>query len=76
MQLTSAYLSNRFLLFNLAEVPALISMHVAVKALSSEDSSFGIDPSLKRHRLVHNGRFPNLEALYYSLNVVSSTEIS
>ena len=34
-----------------------------------------IDPFTKCHRLVHNGGFPKFEALYYSLNMVSSTEI-
>ena len=33
-----------------------------------------IDPFPKRHKLVHNARFSNFEALYYSLNVISSTE--
>ena len=31
-----------------------------------------IDPFPKRHRLVHNGGFPNSEALYCSLIMVSS----
>ena len=35
-----------------------------------------INPFPKRHKLVHNGRFPKFEALYCSLNMVSSTEIS
>ena len=35
-----------------------------------------IDLFPKRHRLVHNGGFPNFEALYCSLNMVNSTEIS
>ena len=35
-----------------------------------------IDPFPTRHRLVHNGRFANFEALYHSLNVISSIEIS
>ena len=35
-----------------------------------------IDPFPKRHRLVHNGEFPKFEVLYYSLNMVSLTEIS
>ena len=35
-----------------------------------------IDPFPKRHRLVHNGGFPKFEALYCSLNMVISTEIS
>ena len=35
-----------------------------------------IDPFPKRQRLVHNGGFPKFEALYYSLNMVNSTEIS
>ena len=30
----------------------------------------------ERHRLVHNGGFSKLEALYCSLNIVSSTKIS
>ena len=30
----------------------------------------------KRHRLVHNGGLPNLEALYCSLNMASSTKTS
>ena len=30
-----------------------------------------IDPFPKRHRLVHNGGFPKLEALYCSLNMVN-----
>ena len=30
----------------------------------------------KRHRLVHNGGFPKFEALYCSLDVLNSTEIS
>ena len=36
----------------------------------------GIDLSTKRHRLVHNGESPKLEAVYGSLNMVNSTEIS
>ena len=35
-----------------------------------------IDPFPIRHRLVHNGGFPKFEALYCSLNMVKSTEIS
>ena len=35
-----------------------------------------MDPFLKRHRLVHHGRFPKSEARYCGLNMVSSTEIS
>ena len=35
----------------------------------------GINPFSKRHRLVHNGKFPNFEALYCSLDVLNSTEI-
>ena len=35
-----------------------------------------IDLFPKRHRLVHNGRFPKFKALYCSLNMISSTEIS
>ena len=35
-----------------------------------------IDPFPKRHRVVHNGGFPKFEALYCSLNMVSSTKIS
>ena len=34
----------------------------------------GIDPFTKRHRLVHNGRFPKFEALYWSLSMISSIE--
>ena len=34
------------------------------------------DPFPKRHRLVHNGGFPKFEALYCSVNIVNSTEIS
>ena len=30
---------------------------------------------MKRHSLVHNGRFPKSEALYCSPNMISSTEI-
>ena len=35
-----------------------------------------IDVFPKRHRLVHNGGFPTFEALYCSLNMVSSTKVS
>ena len=35
-----------------------------------------IDPFLNCHRLVHNGGFPKIEALYCSLNMVNSTQIS
>ena len=35
-----------------------------------------IDPFPKRHKLVRNGGFPKFEALYYSLNMVNSTETS
>ena len=34
-----------------------------------------IDLFLKHHRMVDNGGFPKFEALYCSLNMVSSTEI-
>ena len=33
-----------------------------------------IDLFTKRHRLVHNGRFPKFEALYCSSDMISSTE--
>ena len=33
-------------------------------------------PFSKRHRLIHNGGLPKFEALYGSLNVVNSAEIS
>ena len=29
-----------------------------------------IGPFTKRHKLVHNGRFPTFEALHYSQNIV------
>ena len=35
-----------------------------------------IDPFPKRHRLVHNGRFPKFKALYFGQNMINSTEIS
>ena len=35
-----------------------------------------ISPFSKHHRLVHNARFRKFKALYFSLNMVSSTEIS
>ena len=35
-----------------------------------------IDPFPKRQILVHNGGFPKFEALYCSVNMVNSTEIS
>ena len=35
-----------------------------------------IDPFLKHQILVHNDEFPKSEALYRSLNMVTSTEIS
>ena len=34
------------------------------------------DPFPKRHRLVHNGGFTKFEALYGSLNMVNSAEVS
>ena len=36
----------------------------------------GVDPFPKRHRLIHNSGFTEFEALYCSLNMVNSTEIS
>ena len=39
-------------------------------------SLLAIDPFTKRHRLVHNGGFSKFEALYYSVNMVNSTETS
>ena len=40
-------------------------------------STDGMDPFPKRHRLVHNnGGFPKFEALYCSLVIANSTEIS
>ena len=33
-------------------------------------------PFHKCHKLVHNGEFPKFEALYCSLNMVNSTEVS
>ena len=35
-----------------------------------------IEPFLKGHKLVHNGGFPKFKALYYSLDMVNSTEAS
>ena len=35
-----------------------------------------IDPFPKRHRMVYNGGFPKFKGLYFSLNMVNSTEIS
>ena len=35
-----------------------------------------VDPYPKLHGLVHNGGFPKFEALYCSLNMLSSIEIS
>ena len=35
-----------------------------------------IDPFPKRDRLVHNSGFPKIKALYFSQNMVNSTEIS
>ena len=57
------YASMSFYAVRLENSPALLS------------ELFTIDPFLKRHRLVHNGGFPNLEAMYCSLNMVNSTEI-
>ena len=37
---------------------------------------FPIDSFPKRHRLVHNGGFPKFKTLYFSQNIVNSTEIS
>ena len=36
---------------------------------------FDIDPFIKRLKLVHNGRFLNLEVLYCSQNIVKSIKI-
>ena len=50
--------------------------HQVISYSTSEDKCIVIDPFTKRHRLVHNGGSPKLEALYGSLNMVNSTEIS
>ena len=42
----------------------------------TSEGGLSIDLFLKRHGLVHNGGFQKFEALYCSLNVVGSTEIS
>ena len=35
-----------------------------------------MDSFLERHRLVHDGGFPEFEELYCNLNMANSTEIS
>ena len=50
----------------------LLVEHFTLILHGPELAKWQLDPFPKRHRLVHNGRFPNFEALYHSLNVISS----
>ena len=38
-------------------------------------SKYSTDPFTKRHKLVHNGKFPKFEALYCNQNTVKSIKI-
>ena len=54
----------------------LIKRKMVLDQFNTLAQDCGIDPFSKNHKLVHNGGFPNFEALYCSLNIVNSTEIS
>ena len=61
------------MVYPLALCAALVAGRVGPRDGDSNISlnSHGIDPFLKRHRLVHNGEFPKFEALYFNLNMVN-----
>ena len=52
------------------------SSKMVIRIWSKDIMIKGIDSFPKRHRLAHNGGFLKFAALYCSLNMVSSTEIS
>ena len=53
-----------------------VTEHVLELHVEIFSTGVPIDLFPKGHRLVHNGGFPQFEALYCGLNMVSLTEIS
>ena len=58
--------------FNTMQTFATVGLFISGLDIST---TVAVDPFPKRHRLVHNGGFPKLEALYCSLDMVSANEI-